>query len=68
MEEWIRLLSNVSKNKNIPFEIIKLRNYKEAQQTGSPFGTFGICYNGDLKTLILMPEKKFEKFIEEIRT
>ncbi len=67
MEDWVGLLSEISRNKKIPVEIKKLKNYKEAQQIGSPFGTLGIYYNGEFKTQILMPEKKFEKFIEEIR-
>ena len=67
MEEWVGLLSGILKNKKIPFEIKKLKNDKEAQQTGSPFGTLGIYYNGEFKTHILMPEKKFEEFVEEIR-
>jgi len=66
MEEYVGLLSEILKNKKIPFEIKKLQNYKEAQQIGSPFGTLGIYYNGEFKTHELMPEKKFEKFIEEI--
>lgn len=67
MEEWVAILSGISKNKKIPFEIKKLKNYKEAQQTGSPFGTLGIYYDGEFKTHALMPEKKFEEFIEELR-
>lgn len=66
MEEYVGLLSEILKNKKIPFEIKKLQDYKEAQQIGSPFGTLGIYYNGEFKTHELMPEKKFEKFIEEI--
>jgi len=67
MEEWVGLLSNVAKKKTIPYEIKKLKSYKEAQQIGSPFGTLGIYYNGELKTHVLMLEKKFEKFIEEMK-
>lgn len=66
MEEYVNLLSKVSKNKNIPFKIIKLTTYIEAQQMGSPFGTLGIYYNGDFQTHELMPEKKFENFIEKM--
>ncbi|MEW5815088.1 MAG: GNAT family N-acetyltransferase [Spirochaetota bacterium] len=67
MEEYVGLLTEISKNKKIPFEIKKLQSYKEAQQIGSPFGTLGIYYNGEFKTHELMPEKKFEKYIEEIK-
>lgn len=67
MEEYVALLSEISKNKNIPTKVKKIKNYKEAQQIGSPFGTLGIYYNGELKTHELMPEKKFYKFIEELK-
>lgn len=66
MDEYVNLLSVVSQSKEIPFEIIKLKSYQEAQQMGSPFGTLGIYYNGEFKTHELMPEKKFEKFIEDL--
>jgi hypothetical protein len=66
MEEYVGLLSEITKRKKIPFEVKKFLDCKEAQQTGSPFGTLGIYYNGEFKTHELMPEKKFEKFIEEV--
>lgn len=66
MEEYVNLLSNICKNKKIPCEIIHLKNYKEAQTKGSPFGTLGIYYNGEFKTHELMSENKFEKFINEV--
>jgi ribosomal protein S18 acetylase RimI-like enzyme len=67
MEEYVELLAEVSKSKKIPFEIKKLKDYNEVQQIGSPFGTLGIYFNGEFKTHELMPEKKFEKFIEELK-
>lgn len=67
MEEYVGLLSNICKNNKIPCEVIKLKNNKEAQQMGSPFGTLGIYYNGEFKAHELMPEKKFEKFIDEVK-
>ena len=67
MEEYVGLLSNIAKNKKIPFEIKKLDSYKEAQKIGSAFGTLGIYYNNEFKTHELMSEKKFEKFIEEVK-
>lgn len=67
MEEYVGLLSEISKRMGIPCEIKKLLDYEEAQKMGSPFGTLGIYYNGVFKTHELMSEKKFEKFIEEIK-
>jgi ribosomal protein S18 acetylase RimI-like enzyme len=65
MEEYVGLLSEISRIRKIPFEIITLQDCQEAQQTGSPFGTLGIYYNGEFRTHELMSEKKFERFIEE---
>ena len=67
MEEYIGLLSDICKGKKIPCKVIHLKNHKEAQEVGSPFGTLGIYYNGEFKTHELMPEKKFVKFIEEVK-
>lgn len=67
MEEYVGLLSDICKNKKNPCKVIHLKDFKEAQAKGSPVGTLGIYYNGELKTHELMPEKKFEKFIEEIK-
>lgn len=60
MEEYITLLANLSKKKKIPVEIKKLKTHKDAQIMGSPFGTFGIYYDGAFLTHELMTEKKFE--------
>ena len=67
MEEYVELLSNTCSNKKISCEVVHVKTDKEAQSKGSPFGTLGIYYNGEFKTHELMPEKKFEKFIEELK-
>jgi len=66
MEEYVYTLSEVLKSRNIAFEINKIETYKDAQQTGSPFGTLGIYYNGKFVTHELMPEKKFNKLIDDL--
>lgn len=66
MEEYVGLLSDICKDKKISCKVIHLKNHKEAQEVGSPFGTLGIYYNGEFKIHELMPEKKFEKFIETL--
>jgi len=66
MEEYVYLLSEVLKSRNIPYQINKIGTYKEMQETGSPFGTLGIYYNGQFITHELMPEKKFNHFIDEL--
>jgi GNAT superfamily N-acetyltransferase len=66
MEEYVELLSNICKKNKIQSKIIHLKNFKDAQKEGSPFGTLGMYYNGKFKTHELMPEKKFEKFLKEL--
>ena len=66
MEEYVGLLSDICKDRKISCKVIHLKNHKEAQEVGSPFGTLGIYYNGEFKIHELMPEKKFEKFIETL--
>lgn len=67
MEEYVGIMAGVSRKRNIPYEIIKLNNYKDAQKIGSPFGTLGVYYNGEFRTHELMPEKKFEKFVDGLK-
>jgi len=66
MEEYVGLMAEVLKNKMVHHEILKLKSYQEAQQSGSPFGTFGIYFNGHFLTHELMSEKKFGQFVEEL--
>lgn len=64
MEEYVALLTEVTKRNGMAYKVYKFRSYEEAQEMGSPFGTFGIYFNGEFQTHELMPEKKFEKYIE----
>jgi citrate lyase synthetase len=65
MEEYVELLSNTAREKDITSKTIKLKDYKEAQAMGSPFGTLGIYYKGQFVTHELMAKEKFLKLIEE---
>lgn len=65
IEDSIKNLTKVLKNKKFSYDVIKLDNYKDAQQMGSPFGTLGIYYNGKLMTHEPKTEKKFGKFLSE---
>lgn len=46
--------------------IFILISYKQVQEQGSPFGTFGIYYNGKFVTHELMTEKKFNTLIDDV--
>ncbi len=67
MEEYVHLLSRVSNENHIPVNSIKLNSYQEAQEKGSPWGTFGLYYQNRFLTHELMSEKKFEKLIESLK-
>jgi hypothetical protein len=64
MEEYVLSSANILAKKSIPHTVRKITSSAEAKKLGSPFGTLGIYYNGQLITHELMPEKKFLKFIE----
>jgi len=66
MEEYVYLLSEVLKSRNIEYQIHKLEDSKNAQQQGSPFGTLGIYFNGKFLTHELMAEKKFNTFVDDL--
>lgn len=65
-QEYTEGMSRVLKEKNLPHQVIRLTNYQEAQELGSPFGTCGIYFNGELKTHKLMSDQKFEKFVDKL--
>lgn len=67
MEEYIAVLTEVTKRSGIAYKTYKLQNFREAQEIGSPFGTLGIYFNGEFQTHELMSEKKFEKYIERYK-
>jgi len=66
MEEYVYLLSEILRGRNIDFQVNKISNSKEAQSQGSAFGTLGIYYNGKFVTHELMAEKKFNKFVDDL--
>lgn len=66
-EEYVSIMNEVVKAKNIPSRIIKIENKEDAQKLTSPFGTYSIFYNGNIVNHEIMPAKKFEKFIETLK-
>lgn len=67
MEGVAEDMKRVAQKKDIKFKIEKITSAKEAQNTGSCFGTLGLYYNGKFVTHEIMPGKKFEKFIDELK-
>ncbi len=67
MEDFVQRMKKVAESDNIKFKIEKLISSKEAQKTGTCFGTLGLYYDGKFITHEIMPEKKFEKFIADMK-
>lgn len=67
MEEYVGLYSNMLEERGITYEVVKLSSYKEAQSKGSPFGTFAMYHRGKFLSHELMSEKKFEKFLNDLK-
>ena len=65
MEEYAKIMADVCEQRGKTTELIKLENKTNAQKLGSPFGTFGIYYNGKFMHHEPMPEKKFKKFLDK---
>lgn len=65
-EEYVGVMSDVLKDKGIPFKIIKIENKEDAQKMTSPFGTYSVFYNGEIVNHEIMSEKKFNKFVEKL--
>jgi hypothetical protein len=65
MEEYAKTMAEVCEQRGKTTELIKLKNKTDAQKLGSPFGTFGIYYNGKFIHHEPMTEKKFNKFLDK---
>lgn len=65
MERYVELIKKLADEKGIPCVKKRLESSEEAKSMGSPFGTFGIYYNGAFQGHELMPEDKIKKFLEE---
>ena len=66
MEEYVHLLADLARQKGYPVAIKQLSSAAEAQAHGSPFGTLGIYFNGQLRAHAPMTEKGFEKFLAKL--
>ena len=65
-EEYVDIMLNFAKGKKYKAEKIKLKNKNEAQNLSSPFGTFGVYFNGQFLTHEILSEKKLEKVMEQL--
>jgi ribosomal protein S18 acetylase RimI-like enzyme len=61
-----RIYAEIAQKRGFETHIIHLKNAQEAQQSGSPFGTFGMWYNGAFQCHELMTEAKFEQYLDSL--
>lgn len=66
LEEYVHLLADLASQKGYPVAVKQLASAAEAQTHGSPFGTLGIYFNGQLRGHAPMTEKGFEKFLAKL--
>jgi ribosomal protein S18 acetylase RimI-like enzyme len=64
-EEYAKLMADVCEKRGKTTELVKINTTEDARKYGSPFGTFGIYYNGKFIHHEVMPEKKFNKFLDK---
>lgn len=65
-EEYAGIMIDFVKRNNFEATKIKIKTAEDAQKNSSPFGTFGVFYNGKILTHEILSEKKFEKLIQQI--
>ena len=57
----------IAKNKfNIQPNLVNLQNYKQAQKSPLPFGTFGIIYNGEILAHHPISSKRFSNIMSSL--
>jgi GNAT superfamily N-acetyltransferase len=67
MEEYVGLLAEHLHTKGEPCTVRRLDSAEDVRRLGSPFGTFGLYFNGQLVTHELMLPAKFDKLAGSLR-
>ena len=65
-EEYTDIMIDFAKRNNFKASKVKLETYSDAQKISSPFGTFGVYYNGKFETHEILSDKRFEKLLTQI--
>lgn len=63
--EYVPMLEEVAKNRNVPLKVIKFETTEQAQNAPAPFTSYSLFYNGDFITNDILSDKKFEKLLKE---
>ncbi len=64
VEKAVREISEAAKELGIPMKIEELRSCKEARISPSPFGTFGMMYNGELIADHPISKRRFQNIMK----
>jgi hypothetical protein len=64
---YVKEMGIVASNKKIPFKAVLMNNCRDAQNSASPYGSFGVFYNGKFVTHEIMSQGKFEKLIAGLK-
>lgn len=62
-----RIYAEMAQKQGFETQVIHLKNYAAAQRYGSPFGTFGLWFDGIFQFHELMTEAKFEQFLDSMQ-
>lgn len=63
--KYVPVISEIAKEKNIPFEVIHIESKEEAQNAPTPITTYALFYDGEYVTNEPMNEKKFLKLLDK---
>ena len=63
--KYVPVISEIAKEKNIPFEAIHIESREEAQNAPTPITTYALFYDGEYVTNEPMNEKKFLKLLDK---
>ncbi|MCG8571394.1 MAG: YoaP domain-containing protein [Spirochaetes bacterium] len=65
--DFVEILSKIAEEKNFTVEKNKITTLEQAQSLPIATGNFSLFYNGEFQTHEIMPEKKFAKFLDELK-
>ena len=64
MQNMFRCLLEVAKEREVPFQAIRLETKEEAQNAPTPVTTYALFYNGEYVTNEQMNDKRFIKLLD----
>lgn len=65
--KYIPILLEVAKEREVPFQAIRLETKEEAQNVPTPVTTYALFYNGEYVTNEQMNDKRFIKLVDGMK-